>query len=91
MEKEWIVKMKSSDVILVKGDATEEKAKSTLFVILVIIGAVAAIAGIAYAVEQIVDLISSDVKGIHLYSMNNAYVAKSINNSIESIIKSVNK
>ncbi len=41
--------MKSSDVILVKGDATEEKAKSTLFVILVIIGAVAAIAGIAYA------------------------------------------
>lgn len=48
-------------------------------------------AGIAYAVEQIVDLISSDVKGIHLYSMNNAYVAKSINNSIESIIKSVNK
>ena len=24
-------------------------------------------AGIAYAVEQIVDLISSDVKGIHLY------------------------
>ena len=38
--------MKSNDVILVKGDATEEKAKSTLFVILVIIGAVAAIAGI---------------------------------------------
>lgn len=29
--------MKSSDVILVKGDATEEKAKSTLFVILVIV------------------------------------------------------
>ena len=45
--------MKSSDVILVKGDATEEKAKSTLFVILVIIGAVAAIAGIAYAVYSL--------------------------------------
>ena len=44
--------MKSNDVILVKGDATEEKAKSTLFVILVIIGAVAAIAGIAYAVYR---------------------------------------
>ena len=44
--------MKSSDVILVKGDATEEKAKSTLFVILVIIGAVAAIVGIAYAVYR---------------------------------------
>ncbi|MCQ2969068.1 MAG: methylenetetrahydrofolate reductase [NAD(P)H] [Clostridium sp.] len=48
-------------------------------------------AGIAYAVEQIVDIISSGVKGIHLYSMNNSYVAKSINKSIESIIKSVNK
>lgn len=48
-------------------------------------------AGIAYAVEQIVDLISSDVRGIHLYSMNNPYVAKSINNSIESILKSLNK
>ena len=47
-------------------------------------------AGIAYAVEQIVPY-SSDVKGIHLYSMNNPYVAKSINNSIELIINSVNK
>lgn len=48
-------------------------------------------AGIAYSVEQIIDLISSDVKGIHLYSMNNSYVAKTINNSITSIINSVNK
>ena len=48
-------------------------------------------AGIAYAVEQIVDLISSGVDGIHLYSMNNAYVARKINNSISSIINSINK
>ena len=27
--------MKSNDVILVKGDATEEKAKSTLFVYII--------------------------------------------------------
>lgn len=33
-------------------------------------------AGIAYAVNQIIDLISNGVDGIHLYIMNNAYVAK---------------
>lgn len=33
-------------------------------------------AGIAYAVEQIVDLVSSGVKGIHLYTMNNPYIAR---------------
>lgn len=48
-------------------------------------------AGIAYAVEQIVDLISTGVDGIHLYTMNNAYVARKINNSISSIINSINK
>ncbi|GAA0740920.1 methylenetetrahydrofolate reductase [NAD(P)H] [Clostridium oceanicum] len=47
-------------------------------------------AGIAYAVEQIVDLVSSGVKGIHLYTMNNPYVARKINESIKSIIGSVN-
>ncbi|MCD8390659.1 MAG: methylenetetrahydrofolate reductase [NAD(P)H] [Firmicutes bacterium] len=35
-------------------------------------------AGIAYAVNQIIDLISNGVDGIHLYIMNNAYVAKKI-------------
>ncbi len=39
-------------------------------------------AGIAYAVEQIVDLISTGVDGIHLYVMNNPYVAKRISQSI---------
>ncbi|MBK1809204.1 methylenetetrahydrofolate reductase [NAD(P)H] [Clostridium sp. YIM B02505] len=48
-------------------------------------------AGIAYAVEQIVDLISSGVSGIHLYTMNNPYVAKKITNSIESLINHINE
>lgn len=48
-------------------------------------------AGIAYAVEQIVDLVSSGVDGIHLYTMNNPYVARKITESISSIINSINK
>lgn len=48
-------------------------------------------AGIAYAVEQIIDLVSSGVDGIHLYTMNNPYVARKITESISSIINSINK
>lgn len=48
-------------------------------------------AGIAYALEQIVDLASSGVQGIHLYTMNNPYIARSITNSIDSILSSINK
>lgn len=48
-------------------------------------------AGIAYAVEQIVDLLSSGVRGIHLYTMNNPYVAKKILENVNSIIKSINE
>lgn len=47
-------------------------------------------AGIAYAVEQIVDLLSSGVSGIHLYTMNNPYVARRITESISSILKNIN-
>lgn len=43
-------------------------------------------AGIAYAVDQIVDLISNGVEGIHLYTMNNPYVAKKISDSIRSML-----
>ena len=43
-------------------------------------------AGIAYAVDQIVDLISNGVDGIHLYTMNNPYVAKKISDSISSLL-----
>ena len=42
-------------------------------------------AGIAYAVEQIVDLVSTDVDGIHLYVMNNSYIANRICDGIKSI------
>lgn len=44
-------------------------------------------AGIAYAVDQIVDLISHGVDGIHLYTMNNAYIARRISDSISGLLK----
>lgn len=43
-------------------------------------------AGIAYAVNQIVDLVASGVDGIHLYTMNNAYVARKISDAVSGII-----
>lgn len=43
-------------------------------------------AGIAYAIEQIVELISNDVDGIHLYTMNNPYVAKKIKEAVENLL-----
>ncbi|MDE7215512.1 MAG: methylenetetrahydrofolate reductase [NAD(P)H] [Clostridia bacterium] len=47
-------------------------------------------AGIAYATDQIVDLLSSGVDGIHLYIMNNAYVAKRITDNIRPILDKLN-
>lgn len=47
-------------------------------------------AGIAYAVEQIVDLISNSVQGIHLYTMNNPYVARRISENVYSLIRCAN-
>lgn len=44
-------------------------------------------AAIAYAVDQIVDLISQGVHGIHLYTMNKPDTAKRIYNSIASLLK----
>lgn len=43
-------------------------------------------AGIAYAIDQIVDLISQGVDGIHLYTMNSPYVAKRISEAVESLL-----
>lgn len=43
-------------------------------------------AGIAYAVEQIVDLIANGVDGIHLYTMNNPYVARKISEAVSSLL-----
>lgn len=48
-------------------------------------------AGIAYATDQIIDLSSSNVDGIHLYTMNNPYVAKNISKNIGKIINSINE
>lgn len=47
-------------------------------------------AGIAYAVSQIADLLSAGVSGIHLYVMNNAYVAERITESVKHILNEVN-
>ena len=43
-------------------------------------------AGIAYAVDQIVDLIAEGVDGIHLYTMNNPYIAQRIYAAISSLL-----
>lgn len=48
-------------------------------------------AGIAFATDQIIDLINNDVRGIHLYTMNNVETATRITNSISNIIASCNK
>lgn len=42
-------------------------------------------AGIAYAIDQMIDLLTNDVAGIHLYTMNNANTAKSIYNAVASL------
>lgn len=43
-------------------------------------------AGIAYAVDQIVDMVSNGIKGIHVYTMNKPDVAKSILNSLSAVL-----
>lgn len=47
-------------------------------------------AGIAYATDQIIDLISNGVRGIHIYTMNKPEIARSIIRNIDSIIAATN-
>ena len=47
--------------------------------------------GIAYATNQIIDLLANDVDGIHIYTMNKPENAKRIVESIKNVIKDSNK
>ncbi|MCQ2592300.1 MAG: methylenetetrahydrofolate reductase [NAD(P)H] [Treponema sp.] len=44
-------------------------------------------AGIAYAIDQIVDLVTHGVQGIHLYTMNNPLVARKIYEATKSLFE----
>ena len=43
-------------------------------------------AGIAYATDQIIDLIANGINNVHVYSMNNPDVARKIKNNLSEII-----
>lgn len=43
-------------------------------------------AGIAYAIDQIVDLAANGVKGIHLYTMNKPDIARTIMNDLSGVL-----
>lgn len=45
-------------------------------------------AGLAYAVDQIVDLVTQGVSGVHLYTMNQAEIARSIYRATHSLFDS---
>ena len=46
-------------------------------------------AGIAYATEQIIDLLANGVKGIHVYSMNKPEVAQGILDNLSHVLKAL--
>ena len=43
-------------------------------------------AGMVYAINQVVELLSNDVEGIHLYTMNNPHVAKKLCDGIRNLL-----
>jgi len=47
-------------------------------------------AGIAYATDQIIDLISNGIRGIHIYTMNKPAVAQALMKNIDSILAASN-
>ena len=44
-------------------------------------------AGISYAIDQSVDLVANGVDGVHIYTMNDPYVAKRISDSVTNLVK----
>ena len=44
-------------------------------------------AGIAYATDQIIDLLANGIKGIHVYTMNKPDVAAQIQSNISELLK----
>lgn len=42
--------------------------------------------GIAYAVDQIADLLANGVDGIHVYTMNNPYIAQKITAAVKNLL-----
>jgi len=44
-------------------------------------------AGIAYAVEQVVDLYANGINAVHVYSMNHPDVARAIMDGVSEIIR----
>ena len=44
-------------------------------------------AGLAYAVDQIIDLVTNDVAGVHLYTMNNAATARYVHQATHALFK----
>lgn len=47
-------------------------------------------AGIAYATDQIIDLISNGIRGIHIYTMNKPEIARAIIRNVNDIIETIN-
>ena len=44
-------------------------------------------AGMAYCVSQIIDLLANDTDGVHIYTMNNVRIARTICDSVKNIIR----
>lgn len=43
-------------------------------------------AGVAYAADQVIDLIANGINNIHIYSMNNPEVARAIMENLSEIV-----
>lgn len=46
-------------------------------------------AGIAYATEQIIDLMANGIHAVHVYSMNKPDVAKKIQDNLSEIVPTI--